>query len=59
MPKIQSTDLKKLKKLKGPSKDDSVSLERGMKATKVRGRRDLGRKGDKERGGKHDLVLGG
>jgi hypothetical protein len=44
--KIQSTELKKLNKLKGSSEDASVSLRREKKATTRWGGRDLGRKGN-------------
>jgi hypothetical protein len=41
--KIQSTDLKKINKVKGPSEDASVSLGREKKATTSgEERRDLG-----------------
>ena len=47
MPKIKFTEFKKLKKLKCPSKDASVPLEREKKAiTSWEGRRDLGGKVD-------------
>jgi hypothetical protein len=36
MPKIQSTELKKVKKLKQPSEDASVPLGRGRKQSQVR-----------------------
>jgi hypothetical protein len=69
--KIQSTELKKVNKLKCPSEDTSVPLRREKKATTsgeggkdlggkvdgVGGGRELGRKGVGERG-KPDLVLG-
>jgi hypothetical protein len=46
---IQSTELKRVKKLKGPSEDASVPLEREKKATTSGdGGRDLGRKVDGE-----------
>jgi hypothetical protein len=50
IPKIQSTELKKVNKLKGPSQDTSVPLRREKKAS-TRGEgggRDLGGKMDKE-----------
>jgi hypothetical protein len=63
--KIQSTELKKVNKLKCPSKDISVPLGREKKAsTSGEGGRDLGEKvegcgeGVGERGDL-DLVLGG
>ena len=63
IPKIQSTELKKLNKLKCPSEDASVPLGREKKAiTSGEGGRDLGGKVDGgERdggGGEPDLVLG-
>ena len=46
-PKIQSTELKKVNKLKGPSEDTSVPLGREKKAiTSEEGWRDLGGKVD-------------
>ena len=60
IPKIQSTELKKVNKLKGPSEDASVPLGRKKKAIT---RRKGGREGPwRERGwgqerGEHDLVL--
>ena len=48
---IQSTELKKVNKPKGPSEDASISLGREKKAiTRVEGRRDLE--------GKVDMVAG-
>jgi hypothetical protein len=45
IPKIQSTELKKLNKLKCPSEDTSVSLGREKKAiTSGEGERDIGGK---------------
>jgi hypothetical protein len=42
VPKIQSTELEKIKKLKGPSEDTLVSLGREKKAiTSGEGRRDI------------------
>jgi hypothetical protein len=62
IPKIQSTELKKVNKLKSSSKDASVPLGREKKAiTSGEGGRDLGGKvdgGRNERGGEPDLVLG-
>ena len=47
IPKIQSTELKKVNKLKGPSEDASVPLGREKKAiTSGEGGRDLGGKVD-------------
>jgi hypothetical protein len=52
IPKIQSTELKKVSKLKGPSEDSSVPLGREKKAiTSREGRRDLGEKVDGGSGG--------
>jgi hypothetical protein len=49
MTKVQFTELKKLNKVKCPSKDASVPLEREKKAiTSGEGERDLGRKVDGE-----------
>jgi hypothetical protein len=56
--KIQSTELKKLNKLKGSSEDASVPLGREKKAI-TRGRRDLGWKGDRVRGGEGNMLDGG
>ena len=51
IPKIQSTELKKVNKLKSPSEDASVPLKREKKATtREEGRRDLRGKGDGGRG---------
>jgi hypothetical protein len=63
IPKIQSTELKKLNKLKCPSEDASVPLGRKKKAiTSGKGGRDLGGKVDAGRRvgvrGEPDLVLG-
>ena len=44
IPKIQSIELKKVNKLKCPSKDTSVPLGRDKKAITIReGKKDLGR----------------
>ena len=49
IPKIQSTELKKVNKLKGPSEDTSVPLGRGKKAiTRQEGKIDLGGMGRRE-----------
>ena len=46
IPKIQPTELKNFNKLKGPSEDTSVPLERNKKATTMMGRgRDVRGKG--------------
>jgi hypothetical protein len=62
IPKIQSTELKKINKLKCPSEDTSVSLEREKKAiTSGEGGQDLGGNVDRGgvgSGGEPDLVLG-
>ena len=60
VPKIQSTELKKINKLKWPSEDTSVPLGREKKAfTSGEGGKDLEGKLDQVAGrGKHDLVLG-
>jgi hypothetical protein len=62
IPKIQSTEFKKVNKLKSPSEDASISLGREKKAiTSGEGGRDLGGKvdGGGVRGrGEPDLVLG-
>jgi hypothetical protein len=64
MTKVQFTELKKLNKVKCPSKDASVPLEREKKAiTSGEGERDLGGKLDWIwcriwLRGKFDLVLG-
>mgnify|MGYP006914893019 CR=1 FL=1 len=62
IPKIQSTELKKVNKLKCPSEDASVPLGREKKAiTSGEGGRDLGGKVDSEElggRGEPDLVLG-
>lgn len=54
IPKIQSTELKKVNKLKGPSDDDaSVPLGREKEVVTGcggEGGRDLGRRGNKEKG---------
>jgi hypothetical protein len=57
IPRVQSTELKKANKLKGPSEDASISLERGKKTITGEGR-ELDEKED--RGGKrgYDQVLG-
>jgi hypothetical protein len=65
MHKIQSTELKKVNKLKCPSEHASVPLGREKKAiTSLEEGRDLGGKvyrveGSGERRGEPDLVLGG
>jgi hypothetical protein len=55
IPKVQSTELKKFNKLKGPSEDTSVPLGREKNQSQggegPRRERELGRGG-------HDLVLG-
>ena len=60
IPKIQSTELKKVNKLKCPSEDASVPLGREKKAiTSGEGGRDLGGKVDRGRGymrGKGNLI---
>ena len=57
--KIQSTEFKKLNKLKCPSEDASVPLGREKKAiTHGERGRDLGGKVDGVRRGEPDLVLG-
>jgi len=61
IPKIQSTELIKVNKLKGPSENISVPLWREKKATR---RGDGGRDWGGKRGGgvgrgEHDLVMGG
>ena len=60
LPKIQSTELKKVKKKRSPSEDTSVPLGREKKAiTSGEGRRDLGRNVDREReqvGGGSNLI---
>ena len=49
IPKIQSTELKKVNKLKGPSEDASVPLRREKKAiTSGEGRREGERKGTRK-----------
>jgi hypothetical protein len=51
IPKIQSTELEKVKKLKGPSKDASIPLGREKKAIsgqEAEGGRDLGGREDNE-----------
>ena len=65
IPKIQSTELKKVNKLKGPSEDASVPLGREKKAiTSGERGKELGGKVDWERSGRErgrgepDLVLG-
>ena len=63
IPKIQSTELKKVNKLKCPSEDASVPLGREKKAiTSGEGGRDLGGKAEGRQGsrgrGEPDLVLG-
>ena len=62
IPKIQSTELKKVNKLKGPSEDASVPLGREKKAiTSGEGGRDLGGNVDWGIEGSRvelDLVLG-
>jgi hypothetical protein len=64
IPKIQSTELKKVNKLKCPSEDASVPLGRQKKAiTSGEGGTDLGGKVDREGvcgvgRGEPDLVLG-
>ena len=61
IPKIQSTELKKVNKLKGPSEDASVPLGREKKAiTSGEGGRDLGGNVAGGSGGRKvpDLVLG-
>lgn len=58
--KIQSIELKKVNKLKGPSEDASVPLGREKKATTRGGGRNRGGKEDGDEGrGEHDLVLNG
>ena len=58
IPKIQSTELKKLNKLKCPSEDTSVPLGREKKAiTSGEGGRDRAREGVGGRG-EPDQVLG-
>ena len=50
IPRIQSTELKKVSKLKGPSEDASVPLRKEKKAiTRGEGGRNLGGEGDRER----------
>jgi hypothetical protein len=57
IPKIQSTEIKKVNKLKCPSEDSSVPLRREKKAiTSGEGGRNLG--GNVEWVGEPDLVLG-
>jgi hypothetical protein len=61
IPKIQSTELQKVNKLKGPSEDIWVLLRREKKAiTRGEGERDLEGKGAWWGGGRWqpDLVLG-
>ena len=59
IPKIQSTELKKLNKLKYPSEDASVLLGREKRAIKkVERGRDLERKVGGGGGVEPDLVLG-
>jgi hypothetical protein len=56
-PKILSTVLKKVNRLKGPSEDASVPLEREEKAiTRGEGGRDLGGKVDEDLRGKGNLI---
>jgi hypothetical protein len=58
---MQSTELKKVNKLKGLHKEASVPLGREWKAITSRGGRDLGGKVDGSGGrgrGEPDLVLG-
>ena len=58
VPKIQSTELKKVNKLKCPSEDTSVPHGREKKAiTSGEGGRDLGGKVDMRGRGLPDLVL--
>ena len=57
IPKIQSTELKKVNKLKGPSEDASVPLGREMKAiTGDRKRRDLGGRADRPGGERRNMI---
>jgi hypothetical protein len=60
IPKIQSTELRKVNKLKGPNEDASVPLGREKKATtRGEGERNLRGKGNQGRVGEHGLVLDG
>ena len=57
IPKIQSTELKKVNKLKGPSEDASVPFGREKKAiTSGEGERDLEGKVDWGLGGEENLI---
>jgi hypothetical protein len=63
IPRIQSTELKKVNKPKGPSEYSSIPLGREQKSTTgVLGRaereRYLGGRGDREKKGEYDQVLG-
>ena len=62
IPRIQSTELKKVNKLKGPSEDASIPLGREKKATIAVGEREgetwVG-KAIRRRKGEHDQVLEG
>ena len=57
IPRIQSTELKKVNKVKGPSEDTSILLGREKKAiirVGGRGRKDMGGREDRGRKGEHD-----
>jgi hypothetical protein len=57
---IQSTELKKVSKPKGPSEDASIPLGREKKAIMGgRGERDLDGRGEGKEKGEYDQVLGG